>query len=44
MEASGTSPEVIYWSHDGAPTETWPSLAEWIHVVWIGEYQDGNDL
>ena len=27
---------VVYWSHDGATDESWPSLADWISEVWIG--------
>lgn len=37
MRASGKSAEVIYWSHDGATDERWPTLAAWIEEVWIGE-------
>lgn len=29
--------EVVFWSHDGIVDERWPSLAEWILAVWIGE-------
>jgi hypothetical protein len=29
--------KVVFWSHDGATEETWPSLAHWIKQVWIGE-------
>lgn len=28
--------EVVFWSHDGTTDETWPDLAAWIEVVWIG--------
>ncbi len=27
--------EVAYWSHDGAATEVWESLASWIEKVWL---------
>ena len=37
MRASGKSPEVIYWSHDGGSDERWDDLATWIEAVWIGE-------
>lgn len=33
MEQSG---RVVYWSHDGATTESWPDLATWISEVWLG--------
>jgi hypothetical protein len=39
MHASGESPEVLYWSHDGLTDENWPSLATWIMEVWIGEQE-----
>ncbi|MEM0963601.1 MAG: SMI1/KNR4 family protein [Bacteroidota bacterium] len=29
--------EIVYWSHNGSPSERWPSLAAWIEEVWIGE-------
>ena len=29
------SGEVRFWSHDGATNQCWPSLADWIHDVWI---------
>jgi len=28
---------VRYWSHNGATDESWPTVAQWIHDVWIGE-------
>ena len=37
MRASGTSSDVVFWSHDGASDERWPDLAAWIAEVWIGE-------
>ena len=39
MHASGESPEVLYWSHDGLTDEKWPNLATWIMEVWIGEQE-----
>jgi hypothetical protein len=29
--------EVLFWSHNGATDERWPSLAAWIQQVWVGE-------
>ena len=43
MRADGTSPEVIFWSPDGATDERWPSLAAWIEEVWIGEAEDEDE-
>lgn len=37
MRASGKSPEVVFWSHDGGTDERWPDLAAWIEAVWLGE-------
>jgi hypothetical protein len=34
MNSSG---EVGYWSHNGWSSEKWPSLADWIEQVWLGE-------
>lgn len=31
------SGEVIFWSHNGISDDKWPSLADWIIDVWIGE-------
>jgi len=28
---------VHFWSHNGVTNERWPSLAEWIHKVWMRE-------
>jgi hypothetical protein len=27
--------QVVFWSHNGRSTESWPSLADWIERVWI---------
>lgn len=27
--------EIRFWSHDGATTESWQDLADWIKDVWI---------
>ncbi len=40
MHASGKSPKVFYWSHEGGTAEEWPDLATWIEEVWIGEADD----
>lgn len=29
--------EVVFWSHNGATDQRWPSLAAWIQQVWVGE-------
>lgn len=29
------SGEVVFWSHNGTTPERWPSLADWIHDVWL---------
>lgn len=29
--------EVVYWSHNGSTSECWPSLADWIMEVWLGD-------
>jgi hypothetical protein len=29
--------EVVFWSHNGWSSETWPKLADWIERVWIAE-------
>src|SRR5262249_3257554 len=29
--------EVVHWSHNGLSSEKWPSLADWIAQVWLGE-------
>ena len=29
--------QVVFWSHNGWSSETWPSLADWIERVWIAE-------
>ena len=28
---------IVFWSHDGATSESWPNLAAWIEVVWLGQ-------
>ena len=28
--------QVLFWSHNGATSEKWSSLANWIQEVWIG--------
>ena len=27
--------EMVFWSHNGWSSETWPSLADWIDQVWL---------
>ncbi len=27
--------QILFWSHNGATDEKWPSLAAWIKQVWI---------
>ncbi|USO01579.1 MAG: SMI1/KNR4 family protein [Alphaproteobacteria bacterium] len=29
--------KVVFWSHNGLTSESWPSFASWIEQVWIGE-------
>jgi hypothetical protein len=29
------SGQVVYWSHDGASPESWPSLEAWVTDVWL---------
>jgi hypothetical protein len=28
---------VNFWSHDGASSESWPSLEAWVRAVWLEE-------
>lgn len=28
---------VRFWSHDAAADESWPTIANWIEEVWLGE-------
>ena len=37
MDAEG---EVVFFSHNGWPASTWPSLADWIKDVWLEEFDD----
>ena len=32
LSASG---QVVYWSHNGASPESWPSLEAWVSDVWL---------
>jgi len=31
------SGEIVFWSHNGATDDRWPSLAHWLLQVWLGE-------
>ncbi len=26
---------IIYWSHDGTSSESWPTLEDWVKSVWL---------